>query len=556
MLVYGDLARAVAVHPLIESVEARLRQAAMSRGQVRGDLLTGAFIDAAGLVQGLVDAEFEANGFDDLSPVHLSAMELLKVMASGLARNEPAGSDELAAIRGQRLPPAVTLKTPEGYAFYALYPEAYARAAAAEPWPTPPLVIGLRSIGTGLAAVVAVASGASSAVTLRPCGHPYDRQVRPSPSLRQRLAEHAGPFAIVDEGPGNSGSSFGGVADLLEQLGVEASRIVYFPSHAGEPGAACTEQHRERWRRSRRAVLTLDNLLCDEPIADWFAGDIGPVERVEDLSGGAWRAGLTADSCRPPSFPAWERRKFRLTSSRGQWVARFAGLGAIGEAKLGRARALYEAGFGPRPIALRRGFLLQEWESGRSLAGQSVDREALLAHLASYLAFRAGAFPADPDEGADAATLVEMVRVNTNLHLDPPADLDQRRVHVDAKLQSWEWLQRPDGSFCKLDAIDHSAGHDLIGCQPIAWDVAGAAVEFDLSQDEIARLVAGLANGGGVRVSSETVRFFMTCDAAFHRGLWAMAGDRAQERRYACRLAPEDPLGEPGSPAPEARPRA
>ena len=36
----------------------------------------------------------------------------------------------------------------------------------------------------------------------------------------------------------------------------------------------------------------------------------------------------------------------------------------------------------------------------------------------------------------------------------------------------------------KTDALDHAFGHDLVGCQDIAWDLAGAAVEFDLDTEE------------------------------------------------------------------------
>ena len=38
-----------------------------------------------------------------------------------------------------------------------------------------------------------------------------------------------------------------------------------------------------------------------------------------------------------------------------------------------------------------------------------------------------------------------------------------------------------DPTLLKTDALDHSEGHDLIGCQDIAWDVVGAATELELS---------------------------------------------------------------------------
>src|SRR5207244_3998976 len=114
---------------------------------------------------------------------------------------------ELAALATLQLPPTIRCKTPEGYAFYAVYPQSYFAAARAYPWSSPPLVLGLRSIGTSLASAVAAATG-GRALSLRPCGHPFARQIRGGEALNSLIRAHAGPFAIVDEGPGLSGSSF------------------------------------------------------------------------------------------------------------------------------------------------------------------------------------------------------------------------------------------------------------------------------------------------------------------------------------------------------------
>ncbi|HVL19831.1 MAG TPA: hypothetical protein VM422_02410, partial [Amaricoccus sp.] len=73
--------------------------------------------------------------------------------------------------RAHALPPSIRCRTPEGFAFYALAPQAVAAAAAQVPWELPPLVIGIRSIGTALAAVVAARLGVE-ALTVRPVGHP------------------------------------------------------------------------------------------------------------------------------------------------------------------------------------------------------------------------------------------------------------------------------------------------------------------------------------------------------------------------------------------------
>jgi hypothetical protein len=105
------------------------------------------------------------------------------------------------------------IKLPEGFAFYSLYPEQYIEAArrwcATRPR-GPVLIIGIRSIGTTLSAIVAAALRADGwparRITVRPTGHPLDRHVD--------LNLNSFPVAaiVVDEGPGLSGSSMAAVA--------------------------------------------------------------------------------------------------------------------------------------------------------------------------------------------------------------------------------------------------------------------------------------------------------------------------------------------------------
>jgi hypothetical protein len=524
MLVYGDRSRSADPRERLDALSSTLG------GRLDGDGLTSAFIDAGMLAQGLADAEFEACGFDDGSPTQDAAMALLLALARGVSADA-----ELRALVALPLPERVALKTPEGYAFYAVYPQAYFAAAAGYAWPEPPLVIGLRSIGTGLAAMVAIASRAREVITVRPTGHPFRREVKVSNGLKARLAAHTGPFAIVDEGPGLSGSSFGAVADLLESLGVSAERLVFLPSHAGDLGPEAKPSHGARWATARRLFTAFEDVQRDDPLAGWFADLIGPATAVEDLSGGAWRDGRPDQ---PPVNAREERRKLRLTTASGAWLAKFAGLGAVGAAKLARAHALHAAGFTPEPVALRGGFLLERWEADAPLRREGLDRPALIAHLGRYLAFRAASFPADDEEGASLDDLGRMARTNLEELTGHSPDLcvpnsAGRRVHIDGRLQPSEWLHWPDGSLLKTDALDHSCGHDLVGCQDIAWDLAGAAVEFGLSDAERRTLAAGV----GRPVDPALIDFFDVCYPAFQAAAWAMAGETAQRDRYLAALA-------------------
>jgi hypothetical protein len=484
MLVYGDRRREVATRDVLASDD---------------------FFRIAELAQGLVDMEFEARGFDDLTPLHIAAMTDLRALAAGRAPH---------ALAGRLLPRTAPVKEPEGYAFYAVRPEAYADAARTVAWPSPPLVIGLRSIGLGLAAVVAEAVDARAAVSVRPVGPPFRRELRTAEPLRRRFAEHQGPFAIVDEGPGLSGSSFGAVLAELESLGVAPERITLFPSHGGGPGPEASPEIQRRWSDVRKAApspISIDGLFDDLT---------GRPHAVDDLSGGAWRQGRAL-----PAFPQQERLKFRLMTETGAWLARFAGLGEAGEAKLALAQALHAAGVGPEPAALRKGFLLARWVEGAS-SRPSLDE------LAAYLELRSRQ-PAV--EGGSLQALAEMLRINAAelglvVGAEPPR-VASRPVAIDGRLHAWEWLRTPEGRLMKMDALDHHRAHDLVGGQDIAWDIAGAAVELTLPDEAVTALTRRL------NAEPELVGFHRLAYPAFQAGLWTFAGDAAQVARYRGALA-------------------
>ena len=568
MLVYGERALATTPRQMLREITAVLRAAEEAQpGPDRHDLLTRAFIDAAGLTQGVADAEFEARGTDDLSMGQDACLALLLMLArkltasawSGFAAIGPGVAPELMSLAVQPLPEEISVRTPEGFAFHAVYPEAYLKAAAEHPWPATPLVIGLRSSGAGLAALVAAVTGARIVITLRPTGHPFRRELKLSGQLRILLAAHDGPFAIVDEGPGLSGSSFGAAADLLESLGVAEERIVFLPSHRGDLGPEADPRHRARWRRAARPVATFEDLAAELPLADWFADLTGRVEGVEDLSGGAWRSTLPLPAeAMPPAHAAQERLKFRLSTASGHWLAKFAGLGGTGAAKFERAKALHRAGFSPEPLALRRGFILERWEDGAP--GLPVERTRLVEHLGAYLAFRAAALPAGPGCGASLEELGEMTRANLREALGSCAEARVRRkleaaaaappgrpAFVDGRLHAWEWRLTPDGLLLKTDAVDHACSHDLVGCQEIGWDVAGARFEFGLDEEETARVCDAIEQAAGERPDPARLAFFDLAYAAFQAGWWRMAEQAAagaerarlaeQADRYVRRLA-------------------
>jgi hypothetical protein len=538
--VYGDHWRQVSPTRQLALIADLLRSG--RTGPERHDELVRALIEAGELAQGLADAEFAHLGCDDDTALQAAALDLATALArkvlaswdSGFSAEGGGVQRELSALAALAPLEMVSCKAPEGYAFYAVYPEVF-MAAARGLAGGPPLIIGLRSIGVSLGAAVAAASGVAKLVTVRPHGPPFERSVSVSERLKNRLAAHRGPFAIVDEGPGLSGSSFGAVADLLDGLGVAGDRVTFLPSHAGEPGRMTQARHRARWRESRRLVKVLEDIAEPAAIAGWFSDAIGAVERVEDLSHGGWRKDLPP-RVRPPVWAANERLKFRLTARSGVYLAKFAGLGRPGELKLAQARRLNAAGFVAEPVALRHGFLLQRWLPGAPLLGPLPERPAALRRLGDYLRFRRLRLPAEA-AGADGARLCEMAYVNAEaLAGRPLADLVERRlapfyaleprlgpVQVDGRLHRWEWIRGPDGVLGKTDALDHACAHDLIGAQDIGWDLAGAAVEFALDAAETRDLETQVLG----RHDPERVDAFRGLYCAFQAGLWSMAADAA-----------------------------
>jgi hypothetical protein len=530
MLVYGDRWRSAAPPALLAEITRRLAAAGDD-----ADRLTAALILAGELAQGVADAEADAAGADDLTAGAEATLALAVAVAARLIAPRGPGALDLSAalarVHALPLPARIRCRAAEGFAFYALYPEAHAAAATSVAWPGPPLVIGIRSIGTTLAAAVAAVLGCA-ALTVRPVGHPFRRELHLSEALSARLARHPGAFLVVDEGPGLSGSSFGAVGDALAALGVAERRIVFMPSHRNGPGPHASPAHRRRWQGARQLPAAAGTDATT--VLDWFADIAGPGARAEDLSGGGWRRDLPA-ALWPPAASATERLKIRITSPRGRLLARFAGLGDVGEAKLAAARRLHAAGFVPEPLALRRGFLLERWVEGAPLP-----RTVAPAVLARYLGFRARALPPDGDSGADPTELRRMAVTNAfELGGEALAErVDERLaglegfapipVRIDGRLHPWEW-RRTARAIVKTDALDHAAAHDLVGCQDIAWDVAGAIVEFDLPDAAAEALSRAVAEAAARAILAEMVAACRLCYAAFQGGLWQMTGEGSPE---------------------------
>jgi hypothetical protein len=464
------------------------------------------------------------------------------------------------------------IRIPEGFAFYALYPEQYWLAArrwlAERPAGGEAAVIGIRSIGTTLAAVVAATLRAAGwrvrSGTVRPVGHPWDRRIEALP-----LAIPAGaPALVVDEGPGMSGSSFLAVVAALGLAGVADDRISLVPSHAGWPGGAASDEARERWGRMARYVVAREELCFDgldlpAALAARTRAFLDPgdaVVRVEDWGGGLWRAHVYgAERAWPAACAAFELPKYRCVARSGAAVVwKWAGLasqpgGTGAEVALAQLAAQARRGYSPAPLGAAHGFVATRWIAGPPLSPADLDDE-LIEHMGRSIAQQAGP-PLSPEQAMAArARMDELLYWNAwELIGEQSAErikawcaslpLEAGPIYGDGQLAPPEWRRDPAGRLLKTDSSGHHYDHTAVGPQPAAWALAGASVEWDLDSRQRGSLLAAHAAAGGHGYAPESLRYYRLAYAAFRAGQAAMCaqmtGDPAEaarldDRRAAC----------------------
>jgi hypothetical protein len=419
----------------------------------------------------------------------------------------------------------LSISTPEGFAYYAFHPLAYADVLNRICGPEDTLmIIGIRSIGTTLSAVMAAAARLrgmkADRLTVRPQGHPYNRRAEFSPSqltaIKQNIASGE-TFAVVDEGPGLSGSSFLAAAEALEQAGVSPEKIVLVSSHAPNIDALCAEGAARRWRRFCCVAVT--------------AEERRPAEAVDFIGGGQWRSRtMTNPSDWPASWTSLERLKYLSSSSTDNNEPRlykFAGLGHYGDRVFERELKVAAAGFGLLPRRESDGFVSYpwasyQWTSGRPLSANDISAE-VLARMAQYCAFRLRTFSV---ERTDLNALQQMAEHNMHeLGLDLPIELRlERAVIADGRMQPHEWLLTNEGRLLKTDSGSHGDDHFFPGPTDIAWDLASAIVEWRMDEQQ-ARNFIDLYRSASGDDASIRIEGFIKAYAVFRSAYCMMAAN-------------------------------
>ena len=564
MIVYGDPAAEV----LLSDAAALL---ALQIGKLRiapddADLLHQALTFAGQIEQGVWDLE-GADASHDLSATAASATD---VLAASFLRGAVTASvfgdlDRLVGVMARDMAISVQLKTPEGFAFYGLYPEQYALAAKRLVLDTRNsrietfFVLGLRSIGTTLSAIVAAAIRAQGLSALRtterPSGHPYARVVHVDAG---RLSGwHPGSvFAVVvDEGPGRSGSSMAAGVTALERIGVPSRNVALFPGHSGKPGPEASPSVRAIWDETPiyavdPAAVRWNGLTLLETLRERTSRLLGidaAALRLEDAGGGQWR-GLFPGREDLLAYPPFERMKLRYSSPDGRGILwKFDGLGACGGWPLGGERLAQSTAAAPRALGRVHGYIALPWISGRPLSASDLtpevigllarqiaavgpqrdDRERLAAfdRIADMVCRNAG--EALGARSAESLTLLaESVREEAAAYSGPS--------YGDGRLAPHEWILAESGGIVKTDAGGHDADHTVIGSQPVIWDIAGAIVEWKMDGAAIECLRRSLAEYGIGWPAARALAFYTAAYAAFWLGMLDIAGDgeaAARERR-------------------------
>lgn len=439
----------------------------------------------------------------------------------------------VAAALALEVPTTARAAVPEGYAFYGLYPDMYAAAVdqwAGELHDTRAVTIGIRSIGTSLAAFAAATlerrGWQTWGCTLRPRGHPFDRRVAIAPALARELSVRASwTVLVVDEGPGLSGSSFASTARALSALGIPDERIVFVASWPGNPAEFKSAAATDAWRRHRVLAGSFERTVFARGLHGY------PPVHLSDVGAGRWRLLHQIAAPGVPVQPQHERRKY-LVAGLTPKLLKFAGLGRFGRSAAVRSEELAGDGMVPAPERLEEGFLRSRWVSGWPLGGGDA-RPHVLDRIATYVAlvgrrYRTG-------RAADPEALEPVIETNVGETFGPsalgpaacvprPAPDAAPAVALDGHMAPHEWLQTAAG-LVKADAVDHHDDHFFPGPHDIAWDLAGAIVEFDLDVDAAEALVTRYVSESADRAVRARLPFYRLAYLAFRLGMSDLAAD-------------------------------
>jgi hypothetical protein len=227
---------------------------------------------------------------------------------------------------------------------------------------------------------------------------------------------------------------------------------------------------------------------------------------------------------------------------------KFEGLGRYGKEVARRSQQLAEAGFSPRlrqPLDAA-GYVGYERIDGHSLGARHSARpmlsEEVLQNLARYCAFRGKEFACEPRLPLpDEISIVTMCEVNAQKEFG--VDLEtfaymlpcERPAITDARMMPHEWRWTESGGMMKTDGASHGDDHFFPGPCDIAWDLAGAIVEWGLSGSAADFFLEAYRRASGDDVSPR-IHVYLLAYTLFRMGYCKMALEAMQGSGEECRL--------------------
>jgi hypothetical protein len=430
------------------------------------------------------------------------------------------------------------IKIPEGFAFYSLFPEQYLTSAeiySANRGVAKTLVVGIRSIGTTLSAIVKAALAArgfeAERISVRPKGHPFARETEID------HAPKSDAVIIVDEGPGLSGSSIASVVAAFRDRG--ATDITIFPGHPNPPGHAASDETKRIWAETPIIVKPClhdpQTSLILKLLRRESENLLGaPVRETKDLSAGAW-AGNSAELIH--IAPPFERTKFLMHCENGRSLLwKFAGLGPgrvfeniVSTAVAHQNKLAAEHWCSPALVS-RYGFIATEWLDAPHPACPPDD--ATCAQLADYIITASKPPLTESQIQTSITRLREMMPYNfrqaglqniasASEKLEPNIEtLSKLPSSGDGRMAPHEFLIL-SGKLLKTDIWGHDSDHTIVGPQPILWDIAGTIIEWNMNPHS--KLPTHFNRH--VQIIPADLLFYLCAYSAFRMGMSSLASD-------------------------------
>jgi hypothetical protein len=217
---------------------------------------------------------------------------------------------------------------------------------------------------------------------------------------------------------------------------------------------------------------------------------------------------------------------------------KFAGLSDGVEATRERLTRLANGGWTVPPLADALGFVATPWVEGRPLSRSDVTFD-LLWQMEHYIRDAAGPPLEAAEQRRSFERLVEMLAVNMSKGMGEStsrralarveavrlsAEATPVPAYGDGRMAPHEWIRTLGGQLVKVDCTGHDADHTLVGRQPLVWDVVGAVVEWDFSDDESAALILSFGySPDGVPM----LDFYHLAYAAFRMGQCVLCAEMA-----------------------------